>query len=168
MGRGSEDDPDAAMFAAAVADALPLARDAALPPVRPDRRSPASRRPAATARFTIERDGERVRGHALDAGERALQVLDSNPEPDATIDLHGLNAAAAARALTRFVADAARQHQRVVLVIHGRGLHSDGPAVLREAAIDVLTGPLGARVHGFTTAARRHGGPGALYVVTRC
>jgi DNA-nicking Smr family endonuclease len=86
---------------------------------------------------------------------------------EATLDLHGHTTAEAAPLLERFLLDAARSRRRCVLVIHGKGTHSDGVAVLRELVIGQLVGPLSGLVHAFAPAAPADGGAGASYVMVR-
>jgi DNA-nicking Smr family endonuclease len=87
--------------------------------------------------------------------------------PEASLDLHGKTVDEADAALRRFLAESARLRRRCVLVIHGRGLHSDGVAVLRDSVIDALTGALSGYVHCLSAAAPADGGAGATYVMVR-
>ncbi|RMH52597.1 MAG: hypothetical protein D6682_01475 [Zetaproteobacteria bacterium] len=64
-----------------------------------------------------------------------------------SIDLHGMGRAQALDLLQRELAEADRCRMRVIEVIHGRGLHSDGRPVLREALYHWLcAGPMGVRL----------------------
>jgi DNA-nicking Smr family endonuclease len=54
-----------------------------------------------------------------------------------------------------------------VLLIHGKGLHSGGISVLREATVAELMGPSSGMVHAFATAVPRDGGEGATYVLVK-
>ena len=93
-------------------------------------------------------------------------------DPDARIDLHGMTAARAHGALTRFIGDARRQGHRCVLVITGKGAPgpSQGfgdwtPGVLRrETPIWLKTPPLAQQIVHVSQAHPKHGGGGALYV----
>ncbi|MEL7348871.1 MAG: Smr/MutS family protein [Pseudomonadota bacterium] len=95
-------------------------------------------------------------------------------EPDARIDLHGMTAERAHRALDRFIGAAASSGARVVLVITGKGgrhAPQDAPwlppgrGVLRDAAPRWLRqGTHGHRILGIYEAHLRHGGAGAFYV----
>jgi DNA-nicking Smr family endonuclease len=158
-------------FRRAVSDATPLAgRDAQAPPPKTLRR----RRPRAEAApevvaFEIERLGERVEGRAPGI-DRALllQLRLGEFGRDARIDLHGLRAEAA-RALVRDTL--LRVHGeggRCVLVIHGRGRHSEGEPVLKDALLEWLAQPpLGPLVLAFASARGGDGGVGATYVLLR-
>jgi DNA-nicking Smr family endonuclease len=69
-------------------------------------------------------------------------------------------------AIVRAVAQRNERPVLRLLIVHGKGLHSDrGGAILAGAVIDVLTeGPLAWRVRAFTAAPMRLGGIGALVV----
>lgn len=84
---------------------------------------------------------------------------------EAVLDLHGLTAAEARDALSLFFRDSASRGLAKVLVIHGKGHHSEGEPVLRKTVLRFLeTSPLAGR-HG--TAERRQGGGGAVWVLVR-
>jgi DNA-nicking Smr family endonuclease len=83
-----------------------------------------------------------------------------------TLDLHGMTVEAGLARLREFVAGAARM-RRCVLIVHGRGLHSDHGAPLREAVLGELLGPLSGFVRALATAAPADGGEGATYLVLR-
>jgi DNA-nicking Smr family endonuclease len=80
------------------------------------------------------------------------------------IDLHGLSAHAAKRALRDFIVDAAKRRLGCVRVVHGKGLRS-GPAgpILKGSVQHWLT--LWEEVLAFVSARPRDGGSGALYVL---
>ncbi|MCL5776639.1 Smr/MutS family protein [Limibaculum sp. FT325] len=109
---------------------------------------------------------DRRTAERLRRGERA---------PDARLDLHGMTAERAHLALDRFIASAAAQGLRCVLVITGKGGRGrsgeDGwfgrpdRGVLRHDAPRWLrAGPAAAEIVGIYAAHRRHGGEGAFYV----
>lgn len=158
-------------FRDAMKGVKPLDRDRLRPEPEPDlRRRPVGATDASDrVVFAIERFGERVEGRAPDADPRELaRLVRGEPEPEAHIDLHGLDAVSAERHLRRALLRAHDAGARCILVVHGRGRRSEGPAVLREALPDWLAEPpLAARVLAFATAAARHGGPGASYVLLR-
>jgi DNA-nicking Smr family endonuclease len=95
-----------------------------------------------------------------------LQTLCRAAWPEEEIDLHGLKKVEAARVLISRMSEAFDKGKNVILIIHGRGSHSeDAVSVLREVTLETLQkSPLAALVSGFATAASRHGGRGALYV----
>lgn len=86
---------------------------------------------------------------------------------EATLDLHGKTVAEATPALEHFLLESARLKRRCVLVVHGKGLHSGGVAVLRDHVVSLLVGPLSGLVHAFAPAAPADGGAGASYVMVR-
>lgn len=101
-------------------------------------------------------------------------------EIEGRIDLHGMRQAEAHAALTRFLHRGYAEGRRWVLVITGKGaplrtahderLEREGEerGVLRRNVPRWLAEPdLSPIIIGFTTAAIRHGGEGALYVHIR-
>ena len=88
-------------------------------------------------------------------------------EPEATLDLHGVRSAEAARAVHDFVRGQRRRGARHLLIIVGKGHHSDdGVGVLAEVVVRALThGGAAPLVAAFTSAHSRHGGTGALAVL---
>ena len=98
---------------------------------------------------------------------RMLRRLERGLYPvSARLDLHGMDQAAAHRALVGFLVHAQGRGHRCVLVITGRGERSGG--VLRRAVPRwLLEPPTAARVLGWAEAGRVHGGEGALYVLLR-
>jgi DNA-nicking Smr family endonuclease len=96
-------------------------------------------------------------------------------EPDGRIDLHGMTAERAHRALDSRIAAALGRGERLVLVITGKGgktrseddapFMRDGQGVLRQQAPNWLrSGPHAASIVGIYQAHQRHGGAGAFYV----
>jgi DNA-nicking Smr family endonuclease len=87
----------------------------------------------------------------------------------AQLDLHGLLKADAKVQLETFLTASQAKSFRCVLVIHGRGLHSeDQIPVLKESVQSWLTrGRMSKQVLAFTTAQSHDGGPGAVYVLLR-
>jgi DNA-nicking Smr family endonuclease len=85
------------------------------------------------------------------------------------IDLHGLTRDPARDAIVRFLASARVQGMRCVLVVHGRGHHSeDSKAVLKPLLQRWLQrAPLKEWVFAYATAKPVDGGAGAMYVLLR-
>jgi DNA-nicking Smr family endonuclease len=118
--------------------------------------------------LTVEGDGVVISGRAPGVNRAQIAELRHGKlRPDATLDLHGQTARAAEASLRGFLLDAASTKHRCVLVIHGRGIHSEGVAVLRDTVMDALIGPMSGLVRGFATAAPADGGAGATYVLVR-
>ena len=96
----------------------------------------------------------------LRAGDFAVQ---------AHLDLHGLTREEAKEALFAFLEDSRRRARRLVLVVHGRGIHSkDQIPVLKESLrVWLSQGRIGKQVLAFATARPCDGGAGALYLMLR-
>ncbi|MEN8136485.1 MAG: Smr/MutS family protein [Thermodesulfobacteriota bacterium] len=60
------------------------------------------------------------------------EKLKSYPHPQEELDLHGNTGPEAERKTASFIRDAATLQFRTVRIITGKGLHSDGPAVLPD------------------------------------
>jgi DNA-nicking Smr family endonuclease len=97
------------------------------------------------------------------AGERRRRLL--NKRPDAVLDLHGLNKDDAWTALESFFNDARRQGFEKVLVIHGKGNHSEGEAALKRVVRDYTERCPFAGECGHGNAAS--GGSGATWVLLK-
>ena len=99
-----------------------------------------------------------------DAAEGPRRDIESM-EPQAVLDLHGMNSREAEQALARFIYQARSRGAKKVLIVHGKGNHSQGEPVLQGVVRRYLekcpyTG-------AFASAKRKHGGRGATWVVIR-
>jgi DNA-nicking Smr family endonuclease len=94
------------------------------------------------------------------------QLMRGTLQPAATLDLHGLTREEALPRVRTFLAHAARQKWPLVLIVTGKGLHSQAGPVLRRAVEHYLT-TARETVLEWGTAPRRHGGTGALAVFPR-
>jgi DNA-nicking Smr family endonuclease len=84
------------------------------------------------------------------------------------IDLHGLSVASAQEAVAAFLKEAVLTSKNAVLIVHGRGLSSPGPPVLKTQVIGWLThGPWRKWVMAYASARSCDGGTGATYVLLR-
>ena len=119
--------------------------------------------------FELIRHGERVEGLAQGIDrQHLLRLRRGEWRVERRVDLHGLTAPEARRELVSELQDAVAEGVRCVLVIHGRGLHSESGPVLRDGVLTWLTAPpLAQRVMAFASALPRDGGPGASYVLLR-
>lgn len=120
--------------------------------------------------FDISDSTEYVEGSVVGFDPRVLKRLRSGEFAyQSMIDLHGMSAAAARVEVERFVMRALAAGQRVVLIVHGRGLNSkDGVPVLKERLKSWLArGRIGRATLAFTSARPADGGTGALYVLLR-
>ncbi len=102
--------------------------------------------------------------HEMD-GRTAKRFKRGKLPIDARLDLHGHTQQMAHRALNRFIEDAFHVGYRTVLVVTGKGGRDGEPGVLwRMVPIWLNETPLRQWISGFSHAAPRDGGTGALYV----
>jgi DNA-nicking Smr family endonuclease len=100
---------------------------------------------------------------ALTAAERRRALRAKSP--DAVIDLHGLSRDEAWLRLSAFFAAALRQGAEKVLVVHGKGNHSEGEAVLKKTTHEFVERCPFAGESG--CADSRSGGAGATWVILK-
>jgi len=158
---------DQEMFLAAVGGATPLPRRdrlpvppvpavvrvAELPPERP---------------LTVEGDGQRYAARGSGVSRAQVQELRAGKvHAEQTLDLHGETVERGLARLRVVLLEASRIGHRCVLVVHGKGTHSEHGAPLREAVLGELLGPMSGLVHALSTAAAGDGGEGATYVMLR-
>jgi DNA-nicking Smr family endonuclease len=165
---------------------------ATVTPLRRVRPQPAPE-PATLEAFTQAIEAPRVKGRVPPMRAPAapppapapepVPVLDGSWEkriragrltPDHSIDLHGLNLAAAHVRLDRALGEAALMGWRVLLVVTGKPRPAPAPGeTRRRGAIraeigDWLTrSPHAHRIASVRQAHPRHGGEGALYIILR-
>jgi DNA-nicking Smr family endonuclease len=85
--------------------------------------------------------------------------------PQAALDLHGKTRAEAELAIGRFLNEAQRRGLEKVLIIHGKGIHSESEPVLASGVRKILEeSPM---VGAFGPAARESGGRGATWARIR-
>ena len=130
-----------------------------IPPERIEKPVPAAARPGPTP--VLDNSWEK----RIRAGRLA---------PDHSIDLHGLNLAAAHVRLDRAIGDALAQGLRVLLVVTGKPRPAPAPGeprrrgAIRAEIGDWLTRSAHAhRIASVRQAHPRHGGEGALYIILR-
>lgn len=120
-----------------------------------------------TARIVVEQAEEQVIGLRDGVARTALRRLHSaNARPEATLDLHGERAEDAAALVTKFVRMQHRKGLRLLLIVHGKGLHSEhGIGVLGDRVVHTLSqGGAAPLVAAFATPHAAHGSSGALMV----
>lgn len=113
---------------------------------------------------------EVMEGAAPGFDERVVRRLRAGGFPrQGRVDLHGLGRDEARAALESFIARSRVAGWRCVLVVHGRGLHSEaGVPVLKQGVQQWLTrGPVARHVLAFCSARPEDGGAGAVYVLLR-
>lgn len=101
--------------------------------------------------------------YAPSPAERAAELR--RLQPEATLDLHGLRAEQVAAALERFLSASRREGLRKVLIIHGKGHHSQGEPVLQRLVRQHLE--RSPHAGAFGPADRSLGGTGAVWVALR-
>ena len=113
--------------------------------------------PDSTVLASKEEGELRVSGHSRGKMKRK--------QADLVLDLHGLVAADAEIELNRFIQRSYKNGARKILIIHGKGNHTDGRPVLKPLVKSILeaspyigdTGP----------AERKDGGSGATWALVR-
>lgn len=121
-------------------------------------------------RFEVSDDGKRVEGRRLDVPPNVVRELRRGVVAiDGRLDLHGLGAEDARTKLLEFLKAQRTRGERCVLVIHGKGEHSDrGVGILRgEISAWLSQGRAREHVAAFATAQPTDGGEGAVYVALR-
>ena len=122
-------------------------------------------------RFDVQRDMDGyVEAEREDAPRGTLRALmRKGVAPEASVDLHGLRADDAARRVEKAVRESCRAGRRILLIVHGKGQHSEGGVgVLADRVHEVLTaGAAAPFVLAFASAPRELGGTGALLVALR-
>ena len=131
-------------------------------------RTPAESSPETRFRFP-DPDQPRLAA-ASGVNDRQLRDLAQGRfEPEERVEMHGIRADAARRTLLPRIESACSRGLRCIVVIHGRGRHSNsGEAVLRDAIPDWLSNaPIGYFVLAFAPAPPGLGGDGATLVLLR-
>lgn len=84
---------------------------------------------------------------------------------DASLDLHRRTVAEAREDVWGFIRECLRREARVLIITHGKGRHSDTPAILKSHVNKWLRQL--PDILAFHSAQPRHGGTGAVYVLLR-
>lgn len=152
----------------AVKDARPLVtRDRIAMPPKP--LSPIKREVLPPeVKLTVEGDARCYAGRAPGVSlSQVAELRSGRIHLEATLDLHGATVDTGVALLRQFLVESRRLGRRRVLVVHGRGLHSEHGAPLREAVLAELLGAVSGLVHAFASALPADGGDGATYVMIR-
>ena len=162
---------DQALFLEAIGGTKPLdSRDRIPVPPAPPAPVRIVELPPAV-KLTVEVEGQRCAARAPGVSRSQIALLRAGKiHVEQTLDLHGQTVEAGLRQLREFVVGAHRNGRRCVLVIHGKGTHSEPgflSAPLRDAVLGELLGDLSGLVHALATAAPTDGGEGATYVMLR-
>jgi DNA-nicking Smr family endonuclease len=113
---------------------------------------------------------EYVEGAARDADRLLVKKLRRGDlAVEGHLDLHGRSVDEAREATVKFLLASRRAGKRVVLVVHGRGRHSEGGVpVLKQKLVQWLgRSGLSRHVLAFSSARGSDGGAGAVYVLLR-
>ena len=158
---------DQALFLAAIQGVQPLPeRDRVPLPPKPPSLVKIATLPDAIS-LTVEGDGQRYAARAPGVNRVQLHDLrNGKVRVEETLDLHGDTVERGLARLREFLTTASRV-RRCVLVVHGKGLHSEHGAPLREAVLSELLGPCSGFVHALASAAPSDGGEGATYILLR-
>lgn len=157
------DDRD--LFLAEVSDAATLTDRGR---VRAAKAAPKPRAAAETEAWSVETQGHRITARAHGVNRKTLRELAAGKrDPEATIDLHRLDVASAQHKVRAFLADSCAAGRQCVLVVSGRGNHSNDAGVLRAAVLDWVTGPMSRYALALSTATPQHGGDGAFFILLR-
>lgn len=177
-GRKEDGNGNEAGFADLVGETRPL-KGSAEKRVAPPRTRATRRRPedpkidsggSDSGSFRFPDADEPRLGGRNGVSDRQLRALArGQPAPEERIDLHGVRALGGDRLLSARLESSQRRGLRCVVVIHGRGKHSEtGEAVLRDQLPGWLTqAPAAKYVLGFAPAPAEHGGSGATLVLIR-
>jgi DNA-nicking Smr family endonuclease len=99
---------------------------------------------------------------------RLKQLKRGKLVPDASLDLHGCHRSESVQKLIHFLDDSIYQGRKTVLVITGRGLHSeDGAPILRDEIEGFLADKGKNFVAEWGRAPKQYGGSGALVLFLR-
>jgi len=139
------DDED--IFAKAMSVVRPLARHDKITVEKPKpKRRPAQKRPAPASTtpllqisdaLKISSDPWTLKASGV-SQEKLKQLGAGRPSIDIETDLHGMNRDEACSALEQMFDIALRERARVLCIVHGRGLHSQGKPVLKETVYQWL------------------------------
>lgn len=167
-GRPARRETDEALFREAMGGVTPLGARERVPAPKPPPAVVKVVELPPEVKLAAQGDGQRYAARAPGVSHtQIIELRAGNVHATATLDLHGTTIAPALAQLRQFLLESRRIGHRCVLVIHGRGLHSEKGAPLREAVISELLGSLSGLVHAFASAAPRDGGDGATYVMLR-
>lgn len=158
---------DQALFMEAIGGATPLTGRDRVPVVKAPSVVKIVELPPQVS-LTVEGDGQRYAARGPGVSRTQVQELRTGKiHAEQTLDLHGELVEKGLQQLRAFMLEANRIGRRCVLIVHGKGTHSEHGAPLREAVLGELLGPLSGLIHALSTAAPADGGEGATYVMLR-
>lgn len=167
------DDED--LFAKAMSVVRPLSKPDKITVEKPKpKRRPGQKRQtpvsaAASPRITDDLKPDRDPWTLKASGvsqEKLKQLGAGRPPIDIETDLHGMTRDEACTALAQMFDIALAERARVLCIVHGRGLHSQGKPVLKEAVYQWLrSGPYAS--HILATIPKPYTGGGSCLVLLR-
>jgi len=174
-GRQERTDDDLTAFEKAMREVEPLGEEdgPATITVRKPRVELSTDEVGEPVRFHIEQWGEppneRWQATAPGVGRQPLERLRKGRVPiQRDVDLHGLDAERAREEVFEALHQMWERRERGLLIVHGRGLHSEAGPVLKSSLPGWLAAPPhGRRILGFLTAPPELGGAGATLVLLR-
>lgn len=99
--------------------------------------------------------------------DKLRKLASANPPARCELDLHGMNRDEALKAMETLLGEAIERGDRTLCIVHGRGLHSQGKPVLKEAVYQWLrSGPYASHILAATPKANTGGGS-ALILLRR-
>jgi DNA-nicking Smr family endonuclease len=110
-----------------------------------------------------DKDAESPEAEEQRAAERRRRLR--TKKPDAILDLHGLTRDEAWAAMEIFFEESRRKDMEKVLLIHGKGNHSEGEAILKRAVLQFIEKCPYAGESGQPNA--EFGGSGATWVLLK-
>ncbi len=137
---------------------------------RPMRREPGQPPPRASHDSSLPRKPRQIEPWLLAANgisrDQLRKLAGGQMGADREIDLHGMTRDEALAALEQCMQAMLMRKQRILCIIHGRGRHSDGRPVLKQAVFHwLMEGPLAANV--LAVVPRRDSSGGASMVLFR-
>ena len=126
-----------------------------------------STEPAEPAALDHTDQGESVLFYRTGLQRKVIRKLKRGEHPcQAELDLHGMTTLQADDALEGFLCEAAQHNLSCVLIIHGKGYHSENrKGILKPYTIDWVKNS--ADIKAFCSARPQDGGTGAVYVLLR-
>lgn len=170
---GGKDRDERDAFERAMEGVRPLAKGKERVPAPRPRPSPrprhASEGESREASFVAEGEADEAGFYASDLGrDPLLRLRRGEVAIGFDLDLHQYRADEARRTVERTLARAVSEGARGGRIVHGKGLHSAGAAVLRDAIREeLLRPPLSQFVAAIVFAPPRLGGSGATLVCLR-
>lgn len=167
---------DLALFHEAMKGSVPLIQKKnritkPAPAINRDRKKIPDEEPEEFFSDIDEKDFPEVRGEEFISYKQAAishktlrKLRKGQYNVEAILDLHGMNTEEAKIAVEQFLIQCLQRQVRVVLIIHGKGHHSQGP-VLKNKLNHWLRATKS--ILAFCSAAPEHGSRGAIYVLLK-